>query len=73
MFNRASTVVDVSDLPKYVDMCRSSEYAEILEGVTSIRKLLSEVHSPIQEVVDAGVVGLLVSFMRNYDREQRPC
>lgn len=54
----------LSELPKLVEIMKSTDPLSQLEATTQIRKLLSiERNPPIQAVIDAGVVPRLVEFL----------
>jgi HEAT repeat protein len=57
-----------NDLQTLVEMIKKPDQRSQLEATTSIRKLLSmEQNPPIQEVIDSGVLGKLVEFLRRND------
>ncbi|KAF4323608.1 hypothetical protein BBO99_00001971 [Phytophthora kernoviae] len=59
----------VSDLPKIAAMIQSMDALEQANAVSKLRRLLSlENNPPIQEVINLGVVPLLVEFLGKHDR-----
>jgi len=67
---RDSFRAELSRLPQYIEMVMSSNRAEQLGGVRSIRKLLSiERSPPIDAVIETGVTSRLVAFLDVPDME----
>ncbi|CAI5727810.1 hypothetical protein KXD40_005692 [Peronospora effusa] len=63
--------VSVSDLPKIAAMIQSLDPMERSNAVSKLRRLLSlEIDPPIQEVINLGVVPLLVDFLKQHDRPE---
>ncbi|RLN91498.1 hypothetical protein BBJ28_00018558 [Nothophytophthora sp. Chile5] len=62
----------VSDLPKIAAMIQSRDTLAQTTAVSQLRRLLSlaENNPPIQEVINLGVVPLLVEFLRQHDRPE---
>ncbi|KAG7399218.1 Importin alpha subunit (Karyopherin alpha subunit) (Serine-rich RNA polymerase I suppressor protein) [Phytophthora boehmeriae] len=66
---RSLNGVSVSDLPKIAAMIQSMDVLEQANAVSKLRRLLSlENNPPIQEVINLGVVPLLVEFLGKHDR-----
>uniref|UniRef100_M4BD43 Importin subunit alpha n=1 Tax=Hyaloperonospora arabidopsidis (strain Emoy2) TaxID=559515 RepID=M4BD43_HYAAE len=67
---RRRMVATVSELPKIAAMIQSLDQIEASNAVSKLRRLLSLEHEPpIQQVINLGVVPLLVDFLR---RDGRP-
>ncbi|GLE04237.1 hypothetical protein PINS_up013148 [Pythium insidiosum] len=63
--------VTVKDLPRIAALIQSLDVREQIYAVSSLRRLLSLEHTPpIEEVVNLGVVPLLVSFLRRHDHPE---
>ncbi|KAG2774548.1 Importin subunit alpha-1b [Phytophthora cactorum] len=61
----------VSDLPKIAAMIQSLDPMEQSNAVSKLRRLLSlETNPPIEEVINLGVVPLLVEFLKQHDRPE---
>ncbi|POM69169.1 Importin alpha-2 subunit [Phytophthora palmivora] len=68
---RSHNGVSVSDLPKIAAMIQSLDPMEQSNAVSKLRRLLSlESNPPIQEVINLGVVPLLVEFLKQHDRPE---
>ncbi|KAG6598017.1 Importin alpha-2 subunit [Phytophthora cinnamomi] len=68
---RSLNGVSVSDLPKIAAMIQSLDPMEQSNAVSKLRRLLSlENNPPIQEVINLGVVPLLVEFLKQHDRPE---
>ncbi|KAL3668431.1 hypothetical protein V7S43_006518 [Phytophthora oleae] len=68
---RSLNGVSVSDLPKIAARIQSLDRMEQSNAVSKLRRLLSlETNPPIQEVIDLGVVPLLVVFLTQHDRPE---
>ncbi|GAB9465830.1 hypothetical protein Gpo141_00003220 [Globisporangium polare] len=63
--------VSIQDLPKIAAMIQSLDPMEQTTAVAKLRRLLSLENSPpIQEVINLGVVPLLVNFLRMHDKPE---
>ncbi|KAG3116381.1 Importin subunit alpha-1b [Phytophthora idaei] len=68
---RSLNGVSVSDLPKIAAMIQSLDPMEQSNAVSKLRRLLSlETNPPIEEVINLGVVPLLVEFLKQHDRPE---
>ncbi|OWY97700.1 Importin alpha-2 subunit, partial [Phytophthora megakarya] len=68
---RSLNGVSVSDLPQIAAMIQSLDPMEQSNAVSKLRRLLSlETNPPIQEVINLGVVPLLVEFLKQHDRPE---
>ncbi|CEG42657.1 importin alpha-2 subunit [Plasmopara halstedii] len=63
--------VSISELPKIAAMIHSLDFMEQSNAVSKLRRLLSlESNPPIKEVINLGVVPLLVEFLKQHDRPE---
>ncbi|CAH0483105.1 unnamed protein product [Peronospora belbahrii] len=68
---RSLNGVSVSDLPKIAAMIQSLDPMARSNAVSKLRRLLSlENDPPIQEVINLGVVPLLVDFLKQHDQPE---
>ncbi|KAG7393377.1 Importin alpha subunit (Karyopherin alpha subunit) (Serine-rich RNA polymerase I suppressor protein) [Phytophthora pseudosyringae] len=68
---RSLNGVSVSDLPRIAAKIQSLDPMEQANAVSQLRRLLSlETNPPIQEVINLGVVPLLVEFLKQHDRPE---
>lgn len=72
VFSLATHVAErLQELDSLVALVRSTDPAQQLEATTKFRKMLSsEDNPPIQDVIDAGVVPVLVSFLSSFHSPQ---
>uniref|UniRef100_A0AAV1T9B0 Importin subunit alpha n=1 Tax=Peronospora matthiolae TaxID=2874970 RepID=A0AAV1T9B0_9STRA len=67
----STNTVNVSELPKIAAMIQSLDQIEASSAVCKLRRLLALEHEPpIQQVINLGVVPLLVDFLRRHDRPE---
>ena len=65
------SLVPLSLLPNFAEMCRSPDQAFQMQGTLMIRKLLSiEENPPITEIVDTGIVPVLIEHLKRDDFPQ---
>jgi len=67
----ASTARKLEGLPVLVDLIKSDDPAKQMEATTQFRRLLSiERNPPIEEVINTGIVPILVGFLAQTDHPQ---